>query len=178
MNRCMSKILALCAVLSLTACGTLDDGPPPPCPDIRIDRDTAFLVKFDNDEGGDITDIEFEAEIAGYTGECAWDADAGAFVFEIMPVFLLRQGAAAPGPIASFDYFLAIPAFFPAPAAKEVLSVSAQFPPGANELRWRDNEVVLRVPKARDVESADYTVWIGFQLTPEQLAYNRRRFGS
>jgi hypothetical protein len=70
---------------------------------------------------------------------------------------------------------VAIPAFYPKPAAKQVFQVSFKFPEGnINTMMVRDEEVRITLPLGADQSSSDVPVYVGFQLTSEQLNFNRK----
>jgi hypothetical protein len=152
---------------------------PPPCPTIKIDRDTARLTQF-RGEGQDITDTVMETEIIGYTGECSVDKKTNVVDMTLSIAFLANLGPAAVAANKdgerrqSFSYFVALPDFFPHPSGKQVFSAELVFPPNVNQLRYRDAEVRLRIPLAKSISSGDARVYLGMQLTDPQLQFNRK----
>jgi hypothetical protein len=145
---------------------------PKPCPRISMAAETAKLTQFKPGPGRDITDINMEAEIISFIGECAYRSDRVDVTLQL--VFAASRGPANTSRQSDLSYFVAVPAFFPAPAAKEVLPVTIEFPQGQNQVRYRDGEVTMSIP-LKEGELADkYEVYVGMQLTPEQLEYNRQ----
>ncbi len=153
--------------------------PPPPCPTIRIDRDTARLTQFCG-EGEDITDTVMETEIIGYTGECSVDKKTGVVEMVLTIGFSAKLGPAAVAANKdgerrqSFSYFVALPDFFPHPLGKQVFSAELTFPPNVNQMRYRDAEVLLRIPLSKSMTSDEARVYLGMQLTDRQLQFNRK----
>jgi hypothetical protein len=93
---------------------------------------------------------------------------------------LAFSGAIGPGgraqsqdePFFSYPYFVAIMGPGGAILAKEVFAVSLTYPPGANQETHLEN--LRQIIPIRNQESgASHKVVVGFQLTNEQLAYNR-----
>lgn len=171
--------LALALAASLAGCGMFEKkSPPAPCPSIRIDRDTAKATQFVAG-GSDITDTVLETEIIAYTGDCVVNVDAQVVKMSLNVVFQATLGPAAKpnadgSRTARFQYFVALPDFFPHPAGKKVLSAEVSFPPNVNQVRYRDGEVTLEIPFSKTVGSGDLRVYLGMQLDSRQLEFNRR----
>jgi len=171
--------VGLTAVLALGGCSIFESKEKPlPCPSVKIDRDTAQVTEFRG--GTDISDIVMETEIQGYAGECSVDRETNTVDMTLSVSFLAKLGpAATPGGkggerTQSFQYFVALPDFFPHPAGKHVFTATVPFPPNVNQVRYRDADVTLHIPLAKTMSSGDARVYIGMQLTDEQLRYNRK----
>lgn len=148
--------------------------PVPPCPGIRIDTATSSLTEFKPGDGRDITDIKYQAEIVSFEGTCKFDDDG---VEAVMDIDMIVAGgpAAQPGPIDLY-YFVAIPRFFPDPVGKKVFTRSYRLPAGgARRERITESNVRIFVPLEDRLTAAGYDIYLGFQLTDEQLKYNRSR---
>ncbi len=171
---------ALALLGALGGCGIFDKKEPPaPCPQIRIDRDTAQLTRFTG-SGTDLTDTLVTAEVLGYTGTCKVKADAHEVEMALNVTFQATVGPATPAqPDGSrrqrFSYFVALPDFYPHPAGKQVFEAEVVFPPNVNQVRYRDGEVTLRIPLTKSVSSGDVRVYLGMQLDRDQLEFNRRQ---
>ncbi|SBW12626.1 conserved hypothetical protein [uncultured Alphaproteobacteria bacterium] len=169
----------LVALGGLAGCGIFDKKEPPaPCPQVRIDRDTAKITRFQG-SGTDVTDTLIEAEITGYTGTCEVRPDDHEVLMTLNATFLATVGPATPAqPDGSrkqrFKYFVALPDFYPHPAGKQVFETEVTFPPNVNQVRYRDAEVALKIPLTKSVSSGDVRVYLGMQLDRDQLEFNRR----
>jgi hypothetical protein len=167
-------LAAVAATLVLASCSSLSkpkEGPP--CPQISMLAETSRVTKFRDGPGRDITDIEYEAEIGGYKGECVYKDD-DSVVITLAVVIDAERGPAAQGNAAEPSYFIAVPAYYPNPAAKSVLPVRIEFPENISKVRFRDEDVTMRIP-LKGKPGTDYEIFLGFQVTAEQLDYNRRR---
>jgi len=171
---------AIVMTLVVSGCSLFD--PPAPkldCPQIKIDRDTVQVTKF-KPSGHDLTDAIVEAEIIGYTGECSVDPDTNEVDMKLMISFLAKLGPAAAPAVdgeprkASFEYFVALPDYYPHPAGKHIFKTEIGFPPNVNQVRFRDADVNLKMPLSKDMNSGDARVYIGMQLTKEELEFNRK----
>lgn len=148
--------------------------PVPPCPEIRIDSNTSTLTKFKPGEGRDITDVMYQAEIISFEGNCRFDDDG---VEAVMDIEMMVSGGPAVEP-ESIDlfYFVAIPRFFPEPAGKKIFSRQYKIPTGGpRRERLTESNVRIFIPLEDKLTAAGYDVYLGFQLTDEQLQYNRQR---
>lgn len=144
-----------------------------PCPQVSMLADTSRITKFREGPGRDITDIEYEAEIGAYKGECVYKDDDSVELTLTVAIDAMR-GPAAAGNTIETSYFIAIPAFYPSPAAKSVLPIRVEFPENISKVRFRDEDVVMRIP-LKGKAGTEFEVFLGFQLTPDQLEYNRRQ---
>jgi len=167
---------SVCSVLalavSLTGCASMAKTEPPPCPPVYILSDAAHVTKYRPGAGRDLTDVEIEAEIVGFKGECGYDAK-GANV-DLSISLDVRRGPAATTRESTLTYFVAIPKFYPADEAKAVIAVPVVFPEGVDSTRINDEGVRMQIPvKNRDVID-QYEIYLGFQTTSEELEQNRR----
>jgi hypothetical protein len=165
--------LVLGTALALSGCAGIGaKKTPAPCPPIYILSDAAKLTKYKEGPGRDLTDVEMEAEIVSFKGDCSYD-DKGAIV-TIQVGFDVKRGPAAKTRKNELTYFVAIPKYYPAPEAKAEFSVPVEFPPNLDYARTTDDYVVMRIPvKNKDVVD-NYEIYLGFQTTQEQLDANRR----
>jgi hypothetical protein len=157
---------ALLVLLAVSSCGA--DRIVPPCPPVRIDNATAALTKFKDGAAQDMNNVEFRAELVGYKGQCVFKDDRVELTMDID--FAFETGPAAAG-AAKVPYFVAIPQFYPRPEGKRVLEFSASGGKGAQ--RIRETNITTVIPLKKDEPAASYDVYIGLQLTPAQLEYNR-----
>lgn len=163
--------LPVIAVLALSGCA---QRLVPPCPAVRVDAATAGYTKFRDGPGRDVTDIEYQADIVGFQGECDYDDDAVNVSFNVD--FALTGGAAAKGGQAPLYYFVAIPQFFPTAEGKRVIKVDRRLPAraGARET-FTESNVTVVIPLKKDQAGASFDIYVGFQLDNAQLEFNRSR---
>jgi len=171
MRSVLRPVAAALLPLALASCSLFNKKEIPPCPPVYILGDASKLTKFRPGPGRDITDVEYEAEIVGFTGGCKYD-DKGAIV-DLQVMFNLKRGPADTDRKAEFTYFVAIPYYYPAPDAKAEFETSVAFPEGANYVKYTDEEVVMRVPVKDKEVISKYEIYLGIQATPEELSRNR-----
>ncbi|GEO79994.1 hypothetical protein [Pararhodospirillum oryzae] len=171
--RTAPALALLGAACALTGCQAFSREDPRPCPQVRIDAATAEMTRFRPGPGRDITDIELTGRVTGYEGTCSYDKTG--VTVEMVLSFAIGLGPAASSRDTRFDYFVALPNFYPQPAAKQTYEVATTFPPNVDRVVVRDEKVRVRIPLDAGASAADQDVYVGFQLTGEQLDYNRSR---
>lgn len=144
----------------------------PPCPSVRVDSTTARLVQFRDGGGQTPADVAYEARIIGYGGQCDFQDEGVAIDMDID--LLVAAGPATQGGRADLYYFVAIPQYFPDAVGKRIFNVRASVPgqPGRRE-RFSEKGIRIFIPLKDNEPAAAYDVYVGFQLTPAQLEFNR-----
>ncbi len=166
-------LVPLAGLVALSACS---DAPasdfPPLCPETSVRPDAADLTRFQG-TGTDLTDMVVDGRITRPTGKCALD-DA-THLRTILNVNLeLTRGPASKSRTVDVTYFVAV-LKGDTILAKQEYRVPTEFPSNTDHVRLAGDEIDLVLPVTEKVSGAAYRVLIGFQLTPEELAFNRRR---
>ncbi len=168
----MSRAAVCTALLALSGCKIWVKDEPPPCPRVSVLEDASKLVRFTG-AGKTANDIEMTAEITKYRGSCFYDKDD-----KTMQVSLKVGINALPGPAFAqgphqLDYFVAIPAFTGADG-KKIFPVKLDLSNDPKGTHVDDAEVSLTFP-VKDVKKLEaYEIFVGFQLTPAELDFNRK----
>ncbi|MEE2761501.1 MAG: hypothetical protein VYE18_08660 [Pseudomonadota bacterium] len=134
------------------------------------------MTTFEIGPGQDISNVVFEAEIKGFKGECEYKGDFPDYtqvVLNLRVSFDLILGPAAQEREQSFDYFVAVPEFFPRTDGRSRFSASVNFPPRRNRVTFSDDPLEITIPLDENRKGPDTKVVISFALTREQLNYNR-----
>ena len=84
----------------------------------------------------------------------------------------VQRGPAASYRTVTLPYFVAV-LHGDQIVSKHDLTLDATFPPNADRLALKSDPLELELPISRRMSSASYRLEVGFQLSPEQLAYNR-----
>lgn len=167
--RTASTFIALAAA----GCGLFAKNVPQhPCPQAGVLREAATLTKFLPGPGRDLTDVLFDARLTNIATSCKYDSKG--VKVDMRLALVVERGPADRSHKAEFEYFVAIPKFHPAPEAKEAFAMKAEFPGGERRVPLSD-EVELRIPLPAGQSAADYEIIVGFQLTRDELEFNRRR---
>lgn len=132
-------------------------------------RDADRLVRFVG-SGRDLTDVEFEAAIQRPVLACRYDNDAVESLLTVNLVAL--RGPADDDRLARLSYFVAIASADQTIVAREEFPVEIAFE--GNQTRvFVSEEVEPRIPLVSGETGADYQVYVGLRLTPDELGYNR-----
>jgi hypothetical protein len=162
-----------CATVLLASCGA--NRILPPCPNVRVDNITANVTQFQQGPGREVGDIVYQAEIVTYDGSCTQDEAEGITEVDLEVTIAMATGAAAPAGALPLYYFVAVPQLFPDPAGKQIFEIQRKSSGGAARVeRWTER-AHLKLPISKERPAAAYDIYVGFQLTDEQLAFNRTR---
>lgn len=154
----------------LAACGSRE--PPPPCPSAVIVTDLASVTRFRDGPGRDVLDVRSQGEIFDVLVQC--DYGGSGATIDLQVAIRAARGPADTERRAEFAYFIAIEAPGGEIVAKEQFLAAYEF---------RDNrttvgsveELVPVIPGATRQTGPRYRLLIGFQLTPEEIAWNQRQ---
>ena len=163
---------ALLAATVLSACA--GDGRPPRCPDPVVLREAGRLVEF-RDAGRDLTDVRFEAQILDVALGCEIEEDDGKRTVEaeLQLLFQAEKGPANDSGEARFTYFVAVADRSDNVLARQTFDLT--MPLRGNQTQARGTDVLEpTIPLKEGDTGASYVVYVGFDLTRDQLEYNRR----
>ncbi|MCB2108672.1 MAG: hypothetical protein KDE14_13275 [Rhodobacteraceae bacterium] len=148
----------------------------PPCPAVRVDSSTANLVKFRDGDGRTPGDVAYEIQMIGYGGECDFRDDGVNVSMDLD--FIVSGGPATSGGRAEAYYFVAIPQYYPQPTGKKVFRLRTDVPrqPGGRET-FSESGIDIFIPLKPNEPAAAYDIYVGFQLTGDQLEFNRQQRG-
>lgn len=167
------RLSILLAPLLLGACGMFSATPEtaPACPRVAILPDAADLVRYRPGSGTDITDMVVEARMTGVTGGCR--RGRGDSVEVVMRIGIAAtRGPQATGRSEQLPYFVAVSNAQGQIIDKAVFATTVEFPANVSRRQGVDEQRLV-IPAGMD--PAGLRVDVGFQLTPEELALNRRR---
>ena len=154
-----------CAVLA--ACAG-DDEKPPPCPDVVNVTGATNLVRF-NENGRDLTDIVFEAQLRNTALICAYEDNV--IEADMRVSIEAMRGPANPERMARFAYFVAIATRDREILAREEFPLEIPFPGNQTRIAAIE-EISQRIPLKRDEDGNDYVIYVGLALRPGELQYN------
>jgi hypothetical protein len=166
--------LALLAV-ALTGCASKEKNAAQPCPMVVAPRELAHVTNFGGG-GNDLSDIAFEAGIDTFTSYCKYSVNAEPpYIRTAIKVqFIAARGPKFTGDKASFKYFIAITGPGGEPIKKDIFDSDIDLSGDKVKNITVDEIDPIKVfPK--DKENGDfYRIYIGMDLTKEQLDYNKR----
>ena len=171
--RPLRAVLAVSALgLLVSGCGLFCKDVKYRCPAVFILDDARELTRFKPGPGRDITDILFQAEIVNFVGDC--DYDEGKAEIQLSVQIRVERGPANKGREVAFDYFVAMPQFQSQTEGKSVFSVAGVFEGNLTRMQYQD-DLEMTIPVKAPTDGAALEIVLGFQLTPEELKFNRGR---
>ena len=162
-------------VLPVAACDSIyDRRPPPPCPPIFILKDAGSMTRYKPGNSRDIIDVQFRGKIIDFRALCEYNRKRTKVEIGLNLAFDLSRGPANRDRKADLQYFVAIPHFHPAPQGRNIFSIKSEFAEREQRARTND-EIQLVIPLDPKVSLEKYAIYLGFQLTREELKDNRRQ---
>ncbi len=161
-------LAAMAAAAFLSACNRT----PPACPRAIILDDGASVTKFRDGGGRDLTDVVAQAEIVDAAVECDYDRSGVDVAMQI--AIAAARGPADRARMADFEYFVAIADAQRNILAKEVFRVRIAFAENQGRVGTIE-QIEPRIPLKDRAHGVSYQIVVGFQLTPEELEWNRTR---
>ena len=171
---------ALLATLVLAACQQGPERPTLACPVIAILQDAAELTLFVPGPGRDLIDVTLEARISEFGGFCDTDIDeddrTGEVDIDLQVLFEATRGPVSVTREAQVGYFVAITDTQENILARQTFDADLEFQGNRNRIGFVE-ELTQKIPLRAGQVGEDFKVFIGFQLTEDQLEYNRNKLG-
>ncbi len=171
MRACFSWLAGAVAALSVAGCATTEPNPGP-CPQALALYDAARVVEFvDGQER--FSSVGFTAEIEAVRTFCKYESDRPIRAsVEIDMGF--GRGPAAEGRVANYTYWVAVTRANVAVITKEFFPLTVRFDRDEQSVYQRETIEEIIIPRAGDnVSGTNFEIIVGFDVTPEQLAFNR-----
>ena len=140
------------------------------CPEVSKVADVARLTRF-VPGGRDLTDVAFEAAVGKLGGNCS-RGEGGSVDVQLTVEFIGSRGPADKTRKAPFAYFVAIVDRNDNILAREQFDTGIGFP-GNQSRNAITEELDENIPLQKDQQGNQFRVFVGFVLTPEEIAYNR-----
>ena len=166
-------VLFAALAAGLAACGGSDRPQfAPACPQTGILGDAADLTRF-RAAGTDLTDMVVDGRITGLAGKCSY-VDAGHLLTTLSVDLELNRGPAMQGRAVDVTYFVSV-SRGDTILDKKDYTLRVEFDRNNGKLRLTGDQIDLNLPTPGKVAGSDYRILVGFQLSPQELAFNRRR---
>ncbi|WP_135080849.1 hypothetical protein [Terasakiella sp. SH-1] len=170
--------------LGLSACSSVDSlkvwraKKPEPCPRVTVLKNASELTKFKQGPGRDLIDVLFEAKVSNVLSACKYNVDyetrAGIISAQIAPVINAKRGPANQTRSAEVEYFIAVIGQDRKILQKNTFPLKLAFPGNLTQNEVRDEPVDLSIVTDGSTDGTDYEIYVGFQLSREEMAYNER----
>ncbi len=166
--------LALIAMAPLLAACAGNSKEPSACPSVAIVRDLHQYADFGRAEKPTRSEFVAAARLDGVQGDCGnEDKKIIANLDIAMRAF---RGPRLGGDRAEFPYFVAVLDRDDRVVAKQNLSVAFSLAQD-DKMIEKTEAVRVAIPNPLGRDGGYWRVLVGFQLSPEQLAFNRGEFG-
>jgi hypothetical protein len=161
--------LALAGLLA--ACGAGNEEKfAPACPGLALLPDAGDLTRFTGD-GRDVTNLVIRARITKVPASC--EADKPDVVRATLHVEAdLRRGPATGATPAPVGYFVALMEQGRV-LREQDFALAPKFAPNDDYASVHGDDIELLLPVSKTKSAAAYQIYVGFRLTPDELAYNR-----
>lgn len=174
----LRSALAVAALSSLGACSTVgkvfsDEENVGPCPNAFALYEASRLVTFGGDGSEAYDNVSYTAEIQNVTTLCRYYGD-NPIDADIELEIGFGRGPAAESRRHAYRYWVAVTRRDIAVIEKRDLEINVSFPRGEDRVYQRERIKNISIPRAgEDTSGANFEIIVGFDLTPEQLAFNR-----
>jgi hypothetical protein len=143
-----------------------------PCPLLGVLYDASRVVVF---KGGEerYANVAWTGEMRGVRGLCRYTGTKPIELsLEIEMAF--GRGPAAEADHRTYRYWVAVTRTNTAPISKQYFDLDVAFPKAADRLAGAESIAKIVIPRANEtISGTNFEVLVGFDLTPEQLAFNR-----
>ncbi|MDE2006607.1 MAG: hypothetical protein KGI51_08585 [Rhodospirillales bacterium] len=168
-RRAVHALVLLPLLAALAGCGPGRDEFAPSCPLARPLAAAHRLERYRHPAAGapdvaDPADLEASGLVLGVDGKCRPVAGGSALEATMRVRMQLERGPAATSDNLDVPYFIAV-AQGSRILTKQVFSTHVAFPSGNNRVQMTSAPIAIRLPLAAKTTGADYTIWVGFQLT-------------
>ncbi len=157
----------LVGILALAACAS--DEAPKPCPEVVLLADAARQVKFEG-QGRDLTDVLFEADLEAGRLICTYDDNE--LDVDLQVRVIASRGPANSDRLANINYFVAVARANQTVLARRSFDIAIPFPGNRTRVSGLE-EIGQVITLAPGEDGSDYRIYLGLDLTPEELQFNR-----
>ncbi|MCB1650555.1 MAG: hypothetical protein KDI46_00720 [Alphaproteobacteria bacterium] len=147
------------------------------CPSVELVEELRAYNEFTDDTDPGDYNLVSRANIAKINTSCGYDTRSVTVDLKIAFEGTLGprgRNSASDKPYFSYPFFVAIASPGGNILAKEIFAAPMTYKPGQNRQTYYENMRQI-IPVDTHEHGAGYKILLGFQLSPEQLAYNRKK---
>lgn len=145
-----------------------------PCPLMGVLYDSSRTVQFANPGEERLANVTYTGEIRGVRGFCRYVGDEP-ILLDIEIDMAFGKGPAAQSNAHAYRYWVAVTRRDIAPIARETFEIPVEFPRDGDRTARTLTLDGIVIPRANEtISGANFEVLVGFELTPEQLEFNRQ----
>lgn len=170
-TRALASLVLLAAI---AGCAPGADQFPPACPAAQLLPQAGDLTLYrPGSSGRDLTDLALRGRVVKVAGTCQPGPTSQALDATLKVTMQLDRGPGMAGRTTPVSYFVAV-ARGDQILDKHIYTDNVTFPRNVDQVYLESDPVFMRIPISANLSGAAYTVWVGFQLTPQQMAANRQ----
>ncbi|HVY83524.1 MAG TPA: Tat pathway signal sequence domain protein [Caulobacterales bacterium] len=144
-----------------------------PCPLMGVLYDASRVVEFAAPDQERYANINFTGEMEGVHGLCRY-IESDPITMSISIDMSFGRGPAATSEHKVYRYWVAVARRDRAPIEKQYFDVDIAFRPGQSVVNHTEEINHIVIPRAQaDTSGENFEVLVGFDLSPQQLAFNR-----
>jgi hypothetical protein len=162
---------AAASLLILASCAQLDQEVAL-CPSAAVLEAPGELVRFKEGMAAGPENVLYRTKMKHVSGVC--DFDEKSIDMELSVAMEAKRGAANADGKAQFTFFIAVIDVDRKILMREEFPLIAVFEKGDDDVNFSES-LTLSIPLKEGLAPKDYSVYLGFEMTPDELAYNRRR---
>ncbi len=164
----------LFAPLLLGACSGSPEKVNRVCPQVAAVRELSSIADFGREEITNVNTLVAAGRIGAIEGKCKYDGDT--ILVDADVQMLAQRGKKLGSERVEFSYFAAVLGAGDTPVSKQNLTVQFRF--DGNGLAETVEKLRIAIPAGENADGNQWRVLLGFQLSPEQLAYNRSQMAT
>jgi hypothetical protein len=174
----LTRPALLAGLLFLSACtGMPGVADAPSCPLVSTLGDAEIITRYVDGPGRDLIDLDFTGRISNLSGKCFFEIDSdtgeGIVRVNVNAEFNMERGAGNKTGEASFEYFVSLLDSHGNVLEKLNFPFTAKYWKNRTTLKEKDDPVELTIPLTGGLSSEDFSIYVGFQLSREELDFNR-----
>lgn len=169
--------LVLLAGLALAGCNTPQmDDLLIPCPDLVLPADVADLTRYRPGAPPDLSSLVLDARITAIDGSCRRGRSNRSVDSTLAVRIQMDRGPAAESRAVQLPWFIALlDARTNQVVSRQSFVMNGQFAVNTTRANVTSQPVAISFPVDADRRVQDFRVLVGFQLTEDEVALNRRR---
>ena len=147
------------------------------CPPVSILPEASSITRYIKGKRRTILDLDFSGKITGIEGKCFYDydKDRGTVEINVVTKFKVKRGPANKSQQAEFQYFASVVNNEGKVLEKQSFPYSIKFSKKRSWAKDEDSPIELTIPIKGGKIRKKFTVFVGFQLSQEELEFNRRQ---
>jgi hypothetical protein len=142
-----------------------------PCPAVRVLYDAQRFVELDGPER--FENVGYTGEILNVNSDCRYVGD-DPITINMQLDMAFGKGPKAKGAYRDTNYWVTVTRKDIAVISRQVYTQRVAIPAGTDRIALKSLPISIEIPRAtKDIAGANFEVLVGFELTPEQLDFNR-----